>query len=91
MCKGQRWWQPTCIIGILLVDASGLARNQKIGVYAASTLNRTGDWEPTVIAELLREHHPTELLQLGQSYCTTDLEVTLVPALVIYPFHLTFV
>ena len=91
MRKGQRWWQPTRITGILLVDASGLARNQKIGVYAASTLNRTGDWEPTVIAELLRERHPTELLQLGQSYRTTDLEVTLVPALIIYPFRLTFV
>ena len=77
------------MIEILFV--AGLARNQTIGVYAASALSRTGDWEPTVIAELLRECHPAELLQLCQECHMTEVTLVLATSLVVYLFLLTFI
>ena len=69
---------------------AGLARNQKIGVYAASAVRKTLDRVTPSSPELHGDATP-ELLQLGQAYHKTDLEVTLVPALVVYPFRLKFV
>ena len=80
----------TRIVGILLIAASGPVRNQKIGLYAVLALCRTGDQERTVIAKLLREYHPTELLQPCQECHTTEATIALATSLVIHLF-LTFV